>query len=169
LHKHVPLKVSVLAWWLLRNRLPTQDHFVRRHIIAPDSQLCATGCGGEETVHHMFLSCPTVAPLWHLIRGWVGISTADPYLLRDHFVQFVHSAGGTHTRHLFMQLLWLYCIWVVWHEWNNRIFKAKESTVLQLFEKVKVHSLWWMKFSNVNIGLNSHMWWSSPLVCLGID
>jgi hypothetical protein len=45
------------------------------------------------------------------------------------------------------------------HEQNNRVFKAKESTILQLLEleKLKVHSLWWVKAYNVNIGLNSHM------------
>jgi hypothetical protein len=57
---------------------------------------------------------------------------------------------------------------MVWHERNNKIFKAKESTVLQMLEKVKVHSLWWMKAYNMNIGLNSHLWWLSPFVCLGI-
>jgi hypothetical protein len=33
LHKQVPLKVLVLAWRLLRDRLPTKDNLVRRHII----------------------------------------------------------------------------------------------------------------------------------------
>ncbi|KAK2401108.1 hypothetical protein QL285_050730 [Trifolium repens] len=157
-----------MAWRLLRNRLPTRDNLVRRHIIASDAQLCVTGCGGVETAHHMFLSCPIFAPLWHLIRSWIGTFAADPFLLQDHFVQFVYSIGGTRACRSFLQLLWLYSIWVVWHERNNRIFKAKESTVLQLFEKVKVHSLLWMKTNNANIGLNSHMWWSSPLTCLGI-
>jgi hypothetical protein len=35
-------------------------------------------------------------------------------------------------------------------------------------EKLKVHSLWWVKAYNVNIGLNSHMWWSNPLICMSI-
>jgi hypothetical protein len=30
-HKQVPLKMFVLAWRLLRNRLPTRDNLVRRH------------------------------------------------------------------------------------------------------------------------------------------
>ncbi|GAU48931.1 hypothetical protein TSUD_373400 [Trifolium subterraneum] len=32
-HKQVPVKVSVLAWRLLRNRLSTKDNLVARHII----------------------------------------------------------------------------------------------------------------------------------------
>jgi hypothetical protein len=50
-HKQVPLKVSVIAWRLLRNRFSTKDNLVRRHIIPPDASIC-TGCGGAETAHH---------------------------------------------------------------------------------------------------------------------
>jgi hypothetical protein len=67
-------------------------------------------------------------------------------------------SSGSRARRSFMQLLWLCCTWIVWQEWNSRIFKAKESTISQL-----------LKAHNANIGINSHMWWSSPLICLGID
>jgi hypothetical protein len=70
---------------------------------------------------------------------WVGISSADPFFIRDHFVQFIHY------RRSFLQLFRLCSIWVVWHEWNSRIFKANESTIHQLLDKIKVHSLWSMK------------------------
>jgi hypothetical protein len=62
-------------------------------------------------------------------------------VLHDHFRQFVYSAGGSQARRFFMQLFWLCGILVVWPERNNRIFKAKESTVLQMLEKVNVHSI----------------------------
>jgi hypothetical protein len=42
-HKQVLVKVSVLAWRLLRNRLPTKDNLVRRHIVTHDSRFCVTG------------------------------------------------------------------------------------------------------------------------------
>jgi hypothetical protein len=44
---------------------------------------------------------------------------------------------------------------------------AKESTGPQMLENVKVHSLWWMEAYNINLGLSSHMWWVSPMVCMG--
>jgi hypothetical protein len=33
----------------------------------------------------------------------------------------------------------------------------------QLLDKVKLHSFWWVKVYNANIGLIFHMWWSSSL------
>jgi hypothetical protein len=140
-HKHVSLKASVLAWRLLFNRLPTKYNVVRRHIITHYSNYYVTSCEEVETAQHLFLSFPVFAHLWSLIRTWVDISSADPFLIRDHFVQFTHAAGGSQARRSFLQLLWLCGIWVLWHERNSRIFKANESNVHQMIDKVKVHSL----------------------------
>ncbi|GAU15300.1 hypothetical protein TSUD_03680 [Trifolium subterraneum] len=68
-HKQVPLKVSVLAWQLLRNRLPTKDNLVARNIIPLDARFCVTGFSEPETANHLFLSCPVFAPLWTLVRS----------------------------------------------------------------------------------------------------
>jgi hypothetical protein len=39
-HKRVPLKVSVFAWRLLRDRLPTKSNLAARGIILPEVQSC---------------------------------------------------------------------------------------------------------------------------------
>ncbi|MCI17738.1 70 kDa peptidyl-prolyl isomerase, partial [Trifolium medium] len=88
-HKQVPLKVSVLAWRILRNMLPTRDNLVARNIISHDARFCVTGCGEPETASHLFLSCPAFAPLWSLVRSWIGIFSVEPESLHDHFVQFI--------------------------------------------------------------------------------
>jgi len=141
---------------------------VTRGIIPHDMRFCVTGFGAIESAHHVFLSCPSFASLWSHVRLWIGVESADPEHLRDHFVQFVHSSGGTRSCHSFMQLLWLCCVWVIWTERNNILFKNMESTAHQLLEKVKLHSFWWLKAYNATFGVSFHMWWSSPFVCLGI-
>jgi len=128
-----------------------------------------TGCGGLETVDHLFLSCPVFAPLWSMVRSWISISSADLDSLQDHLVHFIHSSGGLRARRSFMQLSWLCCVWVMWNERNNRGFKAEKNTIHQMLDKVKLHSFWWLKAYNVNLCLISHMWWSSPFVCMGIN
>jgi len=57
-HKHVPLKVFILVWRLLRNRLPTKANLVARGMLTQDAQLCVSGCGKMETAQHLFVSCP---------------------------------------------------------------------------------------------------------------
>ncbi|MCI32291.1 cysteine-rich receptor-like protein kinase, partial [Trifolium medium] len=39
-HKQVPLKVSILAWRLLRDRLPTKVNLVTRGIISSEDHFC---------------------------------------------------------------------------------------------------------------------------------
>jgi len=39
----------------------------------------------------------------------------------------------------------------------------------QLVEKVKYHSLWWLKTNKTNFMYGTQRWWSNPLLCLGID
>jgi len=77
-NRHVPLKVSILAWRLLRNRLPTKANLLARGMLAHDVQLCVSGCGEVETAQHLcFLShiwrvmasCPTLN--WGLWGGSV--------------------------------------------------------------------------------------------------
>jgi hypothetical protein len=43
-HTHVPLKVSIFVWRLLRDRLPTKANLVSRGIISADTQHCVAGC-----------------------------------------------------------------------------------------------------------------------------
>ncbi|GAU14397.1 hypothetical protein TSUD_249370 [Trifolium subterraneum] len=77
-HQQVPLKVSVLACWLLRNRLPSKDNLVARNIIPPNANLCVGGCGEPETANHLFISCPTFAPLWLLVCSWLHMLRQNP-------------------------------------------------------------------------------------------
>ncbi|GAU10785.1 hypothetical protein TSUD_426140, partial [Trifolium subterraneum] len=58
-HPQVPLKVSILAWRLLRDRLPTKVNLSYRGILPAGDSLCVSGCGAVESAQHVFLSCST--------------------------------------------------------------------------------------------------------------
>jgi hypothetical protein len=109
-HKHVPLKVSIFVWRLLRDRLLTKDNLVSRGIIAPAAHLCVSGCGGVESTQHLFLSCSFFGSLWSLVRSWIGFSSMDSQTLFDHFLQFTFSSGGFRARQSFLQFIWLLCV-----------------------------------------------------------
>jgi len=88
LHPQVPAKVSVFAWWLIRDRLPTKANMAYRGVIPTDDMFCVFGCGHVETAEHLFLSCSTFAPLWQHVRGWIGCDGVDSIVITDHMVQF---------------------------------------------------------------------------------
>ncbi|KAK2361308.1 hypothetical protein QL285_086472 [Trifolium repens] len=168
-HKQVPLKISIFAWRLLRDRLPTKSNLVARGIISPEDQFCVFGCGGVESAQHLFLSCSTFGSLWPLVRSWIGFSTVDAHTLPAHFVQFTYSVGGLRARRSFLQLIWLACVWVLWNERNHRLFRNAACHATHLLEKVKMFSFRWLKATHVTFASNYHTWWSNPLLCLDID
>ncbi|MCI09447.1 70 kDa peptidyl-prolyl isomerase, partial [Trifolium medium] len=104
-HSQVPLKVSVFAWRLLRDRLPKKANLVTRGILSPTAHLCVSGRGAAESAQHLFISCSTFDSLWALIRSWIGTSSVDSTTLRDHFVQFTYLAGGSRALRSFLQLI----------------------------------------------------------------
>ena len=91
--KQVPLKVSIVAWRLLKDRLPTRSNLHRRDILMLEGVTCVSGCGDEELSSHLFLHCGVFGSLWQHIRSWIGVSGVDPLNINDHFFQFIHYTG----------------------------------------------------------------------------
>ncbi|GAU43454.1 hypothetical protein TSUD_140910 [Trifolium subterraneum] len=112
LHTHVPLKVFIFMWRLLRDRLLTKANLVTQCILSPQAHYCVSGCGAVESAQHLFLSCSTFGSLWSLVRSWIGSSSVDSHTL---------STGALRAHRSFMQLIWLACVWVVWNERNHRL------------------------------------------------
>lgn len=133
-HRHVSFKVSIFAWRLLRDRLPSKSNLVARGIILSDAQYCMTECGVVESTQHLFISSISFGYLWPLVWSWIGLSAADP--------QFVYATCDLKARHSFLQPIWLLCVWVMWKERNNRIFNNSDSFISWLREKVKHYSYW---------------------------
>jgi len=48
-HKHIPSKVSLLVWRLLRNHIPTKDNLEHRGILSSVDTSCVYGCGSSES------------------------------------------------------------------------------------------------------------------------
>jgi len=122
-HKHIPSKVSVLVWRLLRNRLPTKDNLVHRGVLLSTNAACVGGCDDFESDTHLFLHCNVFGSLWSLVRNWLGISSVPSGELRPHFIQFTKMAGMPRVSYLYFRTIWFATIWVIWKERNNRIFQ----------------------------------------------
>jgi len=139
-----------------------------RGVLDADACQCVSGCGSVEDASHLFLLCPCFGLLWPMLRHWIGFDDIDHCDISSHFVQFIHSTGGLKAQRAFLQLIWLLTVWVLWNERNNRLFNMKESSMIQLLDKVKYYSLWWLKANKAIFIFGDQLWWSSPLSRLGI-
>jgi len=109
-HKLVPTKVSLFAWRLLKDRIPTRSNLVRRHVIQPNENLCLGGCGCIETADHLFIGCDLFGSVWFVICHWIGFSCVFPGSITNHYLQFTHLAGLPRASHSFLKVIWLACV-----------------------------------------------------------
>jgi len=58
--------------------------------------------------------------------------------LRSFHSIFLHG-GMPRCTHTFFKVIWFACVWVIWKDRNNCIFKNSVFTPLVLIEKIKLH------------------------------
>lgn len=85
-HTRVSLKVFILAWRVLRDKLPTKINLQNCGIISAASTYCSAGCGQFESAQHLFLHCGTFAIIWQQVLYFIGVSGVDHNNLRAHFI-----------------------------------------------------------------------------------
>ena len=166
--KEVPLKVVLFAWRLLRDRLPTKDNLYRRNVVGVDDQLCVGGCGEVETSSHLFLHFIIFGSVWNHIHRWIDVTTIMPCDVSSLFNQFNYIGGAAKSRRFILQVIWCAIVWEILKERNNRIFKNKNSSLLQVVDKIKSSTFMWLKGKYATLPSNYHGWWLSPFAILGI-
>lgn len=168
-HRHIPAKVSMFVWRLLRNRLPTRSNLLRRHIIHANNVMCVTGCNVTETASHLFLWCGNSFTLWSLVASWLGLSLGHSNDLRQHHIQFCSMAGFSWCTHPYFTSIWYACVWVIWKDRNKHIFQNEAHHSLFLLEKIKRNSFMWMKARSFSFHYSYFDWWSRPIFCMGVQ
>jgi len=167
-HRQVPLKVSLFAWRLLRNRLPTKDNLVRRQILHIDDNVCMIGCGTMETADHFLFTCDTFGRVWFLVMQWLHLYFVPPRGNRNHLFQFGNLAGLPYCSHSFIQIIWLTYVWVIRKERNNHVFHQHVADTHRLAGSVKLLSFQWLKANKSTFVFSYHGWWMHPLYCMGV-
>jgi len=167
-HKLVPSKVSIFAWRLLQDIIPTGSNLVHRQVLQPDNILCVSGCGFVELVDHLFVACNLFGRVWSLICNWLGISFVCPGSITDHFLHFTQVAGMPRSTYVFFKVIWLASSWAIWKARNNRVFTNADIDPHDIFERVKRNSFLWLSMNVVPIAFSFHDWFRHPLFCMGV-
>jgi len=68
----------------------------------------------------------------------------------------------------FFKVIWHACVWIVWKERNNMIFKDKAQDLEQIFDNVKFVSFSWLKANRLTSAFSYNDWWRHPLICMGV-
>ncbi|KAH1226713.1 putative ribonuclease H protein [Glycine max] len=139
----IPSKVSVFAWRLLNNRLPTKVNLQRRHIEVNDSS-CPFCRSTDEIEGHLFFHCSKVIPVWWASWSWVNMVGVFPMNPKQHFLQHILGMNlGIRTNR--WKWWWLALTWTIWRHRNRIIFANETFDATKLMDDA-VFLLWaWLR------------------------
>jgi len=140
----IPLKVSVLMWRMLQNRILTKDNLARRDVLNGGDISCSFGCGEEENVSHVFFECRIAAELWREILKWTNFSTALHNTVSMNFHQFEGLIGARSVRAERFRVIWFASIWIIWKGRNEKTFRNKNGSAEAWLEDIKLLSWKWL-------------------------
>ena len=115
-------------WLSFHDRLLTTNNLANRSICFSSScMLCEVHL---ETLAHILLHCPFTMDLWAPVRNRLAISSSPSFIanlwgdwrlatIPNNMVNYWNCVVNT-------------IVWIVWHEWNQRVFKAKSSSINEL-------------------------------------
>jgi len=77
-------------------------------------------------------------------------------------------AGMPRSTHSVFKVIWFACVWEIWKDRNNRVFKNTGSNPSVLIEKIKLNSFLWLRAKWPSFNICYHDWWQHPLPYLGV-
>jgi len=156
----VPMKVTMFAWRLLKDILPTRDN-LRRKRVELHEYVCPLCRSMDESASHLFFHCSKILPIWWESLSWVKLVGAFPHHPRHHFHQHSHEVyqGLQGNR---WKWWWLALTWTIWKHRNDIIFSNATFNAHKVMDDAVF--LIWTWFRHLENDFTSHYnQWSSNL------
>ena len=147
-------KHKVFFWRLLHDRLNTRN-LLRRKSFQLGSYNCAVNnCPQEETLQHLFWTCPFAAQCWDLIcpSRQANVSIMEAFL---DLKQKLHVP-------FFMEIVIL-ASWAIWISRNNMIFQAIQPSI-QRWKAIFMEELSLLRFRIKKSYAGAYCFWLDNLV-----
>ncbi|CAI8612012.1 unnamed protein product [Vicia faba] len=163
----IPSKVSVLAWRVWQNKIPTRDNLVKRGILVESQNPCPFGCCSEESVAHTFFECPLAWTAWSEVLRWLSFSSVIHNSAFQNFIQF---AGFSIRGRVFkdrISVLWFACLWTIWKRRNKQIFGISERRRIPSIFDIQETSWKWLKSKVGGFSNSLNQFISYPKECIG--
>ena len=121
-------RVKFFTWLVLVDRLNTKTMLSRRHINVHDDNLCVLcDTGEEETIDHLFFTCPFAVQCWSSINfNWDNQLSLEDRLTH---------ARSTHNLPFFTEATMI-AAWELWKLRNDKIFERQAAS----------HNRWFCNF-----------------------
>ena len=133
----------MLAWRIVKGKMPTRVNLHRRGIILP-SLLCPLCNQSEESVTHLFGECTIAFKVWSMISTWVGLKTVYHKDLKQHLLHFTLCQFNA-KRNRVWKGMWIAVLWSIWNRRNGVVFKERKVDAEEIFSLAQLQAWTWMR------------------------
>ena len=147
-------KHKVFFWRLLHDRLNTRNLLRRKSFHLGNYNCAVNNCPQEETLQHLFWTCPFAAQCWDLIcpSRQANVSIMEAFL---DLKQKLHVP-------FFMEIVIL-ASWAIWISRNNMIFQAIQPSI-QRWKAIFMEELSLLRFRIKKSYAGAYCFWLDNLV-----
>jgi hypothetical protein len=114
----VPLKIKIFMWFLHKKVILTKDNLAKRNW-----QGCVKCCfcDQDETIQHLFISCPFTKMIWRII--YMAFNIPPPSNITNMFGNWLNGVAKKDKVHIRVGVCAL--LWAIWNVRNDYIFNRK--------------------------------------------
>lgn len=108
----VPIKVNVLLWRVVYNKLPTRQNLVDRNVDIP-SFLCQSCSLEVEDCKHVFVDCEVASQVWIKVVKWLDLPF--PLIINvTELLYWVNTVSLPALKKKVLEVIVLSRIWMIW-------------------------------------------------------
>ncbi|KAH1197534.1 putative ribonuclease H protein [Glycine max] len=155
----IPSKISVFAWRLIEDRLPTRMNLHRRQVQLQDLR-CPFCREAVEEASHLFFHCVFIQPIWWESMSWLNLQTAFPLGPKQNFLQHISiQAAGLRSNR--WRYWWMAVTWAIWKTRNRVLFSNAEFDANRLFDEVVFWTWTWLRHFEKHFSTHLNQWASN--------
>ncbi|KAG4916659.1 hypothetical protein JHK87_054216 [Glycine soja] len=163
---NIPLKATIFAWRLIKDRIPTKGNLRRRQVQLNDS-LCPFCSRQEEEASHLFFNCPRVLPLWWESLSWTKTVGAFSLIPRQNYMQHTLILKGKIPQSRW-KCWWVALTWSIWQHRNRIVFLNETFNGPKLMEDA-IFLVWsWLRQLEKGFAQPYNFWSSNLSVTFSI-
>ncbi|KAK4737621.1 hypothetical protein R3W88_001318 [Solanum pinnatisectum] len=127
-------KAYFTMWLMLYKKLATVGRLAKWGVEV--SKTCVLCLNKEMTIEHLIVQCQYARYLWERLVTWTQQHSVTPANW-DQFIQWSiqHGKGKARATQIF-KIIFVECVYGVWIERNNTIFKKKRQTTVSVAKEI---------------------------------
>ena len=155
----IPSKISVFAWRLIEDRLPTRMNLHRRQVQLQDLR-CPFCREAVEEASHLFFHCVFIQPILWESMSWLNLQTAFPLGPKQNFLQHISiQAAGLRSNR--WRYWWMAVTWAIWKTRNRVLFSNAEFDANRLFDEAVFWTWTWLRHFEKHFSTHLNQWASN--------